>query len=422
MEYLKGKRLLLLGSNLWKDSLKQYAQANGVYTIFAGLYPGPLDEIANEYHRIDSTDPSVMIPFIKEHNIDGIFMGGSELIISKACDYINLLGYPCYCTKEQWDILQNKKLFKEVCRKYKVPTVPEYSINDGLLSNDFPVIVKPIDSCGSRGISICHDERQYLEAKQKALGASPSSSIIIEKYVDNGGLTLVVSYIAIDGNYYLDSIGDRYVLTGGLITAASFFPSTYLNNWLKTIDSRAKEMLKGLGIKNGVVSFQALPDGDSLYVYECCFRLTGGMTYKMTEAICGHSSFKMLLKHTLTGIMGDKDDISLIDASFKGQKGISLTIPLRTGTIGKIEGADDILSHKQVIDFTQYYKIGEAVSPQSVNTLDQLFARIMAVGESKEELLDTLYAIRQRLRIVDTEGNNMIIWETFDKLYSKHKS
>jgi hypothetical protein len=142
----------------------------------------------------------------------------------------------------------------------------------------------------------------------------------------------------------------------------------------------------------------------------------------MTEAICGHSSFKMLLKHTLTGIMGDKDDISLIDASFKGQKGISLTIPLRTGTIGKIEGADDILSHKQVIDFTQYYKIGEAVSPQSVNTLDQLFARIMAVGESKEELLDTLYAIRQRLRIVDTEGNNMIIWETFDKLYSKHKS
>lgn len=422
MEDLQGKRLLLLGSNLWKDSLKQYAQTNGVYLIFAGLYPGSLDEIADEYHRIDSTDPSVMIPFIKEQNIDGVFMGGSELIISKACDYINQLGYPCYCTKKQWDILQNKKLFKEICREYKVPTVPEYSINDSLTSKDFPVIVKPIDSCGSRGISICHDEDQYVEAKQKALDASPSSSIIIERYVENGGLTLVVSYIAVEGNYYLDSIGDRYVLNGGLITAAAFFPSRCLDNWLRTVDSRAKEMLKALGIKNGVVSFQALPDGDNIYVYECCFRLTGGMTYKMTEAICGHSSFKMLLKHTLTGKMGDEEDIRLIDASFKGGKGISLTIPLRTGTIGNIEGVEEIMSYKQVIDYTQYYEIGETVLPQSINTLDQLFARIMAVGDSQKELLDTLFEIRNRLRIVDIEGNNMILWSTFDMLYTEHKS
>ena len=112
MDTLQGKRLLLLGSNLWKDDIKRFAKENGVYLIFAGLYPGILDEIADEHYRIDTTDPSVMIPFIKEHDIDGIFMGGSELIISKSCDYINQLGYPCYCTKSQWDVLQNKRAFK----------------------------------------------------------------------------------------------------------------------------------------------------------------------------------------------------------------------------------------------------------------------------------------------------------------------
>ena len=422
METLQGKRLLLLGSNLWKDSIKQYAQTNGVYMIFAGLYPGPLDEIANESYRIDSTDSSVMIPFIKKHDIDGIFMGGSEIIISKACDYINHLGYPCYCTKEQWDILQNKRVFKEVCRKYRVPTVPEYGVEDSLSSKDYPVIVKPIDSCGSRGINVCYDGNQFVEAKRKALEASPSKSIIIERYIDNGGLTMVVSYIAIDGNYYLDSVGDRYVLNGGLITAAAFFPSKYLDNWLRIVDPMAKEMMKGLGIKNGVISFQALPDGDFIYIYECCFRLTGGMTYKMTEAICGHSSFKMLLNHTLTGKMGDEGDFRKIDASFKGQKGISLTIPLITGTIGKIEGVEEVRSFKQVVDYTQYYEIGETVSPKSINTLDQLFARVMVVGESHEELLETLSIIRNLLKISDIEGNNMILWGTFDKLYAELKS
>lgn len=422
MDNLKGKRLLLLGSNLWKESIRQFAKDNGIYLIFTGKTPGPLDDIVDEYYRLDSTDASVMIPFIKEHHIDGIFMGGSEIVISKACDYVNQLGYPCYCTKSQWDVLQNKRIFKDVCRKYGVPTVPEFGTEDELSHEDFPVIVKPIDSCGSRGINICYDEKQFVEAKEKALSASPSHNCLIERYVDNGGLTIVVSYIAIDGNYYLDSIGDRYVLNGGLITAAAFFPSKFLDNWNKKVDPMAQKLMKELGIKNGVVSFQALPEGENVYVYECCFRLTGGMTYKMTEAICGHSSFKMLFNHTLTGKMGDEEDIKKIDATFKGQKGISLTIPLRTGTIGKVEGVEEIKSFSQVIDYTNYYKVGDTVMPQSINTLDQLFARIMVVGESQEMLLEILYEIRCLLKVVDEDGCDMIIWDTFDQLYKEQKS
>ena len=422
MNNLQGKRLLLLGSNLWKESIRQFAKDNGIYLIFTGKTSGPLDEIVDEYHRIDSTDASVMIPFIKDHDINGIFMGGSELVISKACDYINKLGYPCYCTKSQWDILQNKRIFKDVCRKYGVPIVPEYGAEEKLSKEDFPVIVKPIDSCGSRGINVCYDEIQFMEAKEKALSASPSHNCLIERYVDNGGLTIVASYIAIEGKYYLDSIGDRYVLNGGLITAAAFFPSKFLDNWKNKVDPMAQEMMKGLGIKDGVISFQALPEGDAIFVYECCFRLTGGMTYKMTEAICGHSSFKMLFNHTLTGKMGDDEDVKKIDATFKGQKGISLTIPLKTGTISKVEGIEKIKSLKQVIDYTHYYEVGDVVLPQSINTLDQLFARIMVVGESQEKLMNTLNEIRNKLIIEDVAGENMIIWDTFDRLYRELSS
>ena len=244
---------------------------------------------------------------------------------------------------------------------------------------------------------------------------------MIEKYIDNGGVTNVVNYVAIDGNYYLNAMGDRYVLNGGLITAFSIFPSKFLDLWIKKADKMAKEMMRGLGIKNGVIAFQTLPSNDEIYVYECCFRLTGGMTYKMTDAVSGHNTFRLLLNHALTGKMCDEREILKIDPSFKGKTGITFTIPLKVGTIGWIEGDDDIKSYKYVVDYTHYYEIGDTITPQKINTLDQLFARVMVVGDSQELLLETIKRIRTKLVIKDAAGENMIIWNTFDKLYDELK-
>lgn len=417
MNNLNGKRLLLLGSNLWKDDIKRFAKENGVYLIFAGLYPGQLDTIADEFYRIDTTDASVMIPFIKEHDIDGIFMGGSELIISKSCEYINELGYPCYCTKKQWDILQNKNQLKECCKQYGVPVVPEFELSSKLQHGDYPVIVKPVDACSSKGINVCYDDVQYENAKQKALEASPTKSILVERYIDNGGITNDVYYVAIDGEYYLDAMGDRYVLNGGLITAAVTFPSAYLDLWIKNVDPMVREMMRGLGIKNGVVAFQVLPEGDKLYVYECCFRLTGGMTYKMTDAVSGHNCFRLLFNHVLTGRMGDKKDVSKIAPYFNGKKGVSITIPLSLGTISSIQGFDEVKSLKQVVDYTHYYEIGDTITPKKINTLDQLFARIMIVSDDETELKKTIKSVRRLVSVKDENEQEMIIWDTFDRLF-----
>ena len=417
MDNLKGKRLLLLGSNFWKEDLKQFAKDNGIVLIFAGLYPGVLDTIADEYYRIDTTDPSVMIPFIKEHNIDGIFMGGSELIISKSCDYINQLGYPCYCTKHQWDLLQDKKAFKDLCKKYKVPTVPEYGIDCKLSEQDFPVIVKPVDGSGSHGISICYTQLELEIAKKKALDESPSKNILIEKYIDNGGVTNLVKYVAIDGRYYLEAMGDRYVLNKGLITSNSFYPSKYIDLWMEKNDKYLCDMLRdGVGLKNGVVTIQTLPDEDNLYAYECCFRLTGGMNYKMTETTSGNNSMKMLLRHALTGKMCEPDEIKLIDPYFKGKFCSSAAISLREGTIASIEGAEIIRNLKSVINFISYYEVGSTITKKNLNTLDQLYARIMVLGNDKEDVFRVLNEIRNILKIKDTEGNDMIVWDTFDKI------
>ena len=75
-----------------------------------------------------------------------------QYIISHACKYVSDLGLPCYCTENQWNILQNKRSFKSLCEKHGLPVVPSYNItDDNIEANadtiDFPVITKPEDAC-----------------------------------------------------------------------------------------------------------------------------------------------------------------------------------------------------------------------------------------------------------------------------------
>lgn len=68
-----------------------------------------------------------------------------------------------------------KDKFKETCRKHNVPVVEEFSVNN-LEEVVYPAVVKPVDSCSSKGVSICHDRKELDIAIEKALSFSPSKN------------------------------------------------------------------------------------------------------------------------------------------------------------------------------------------------------------------------------------------------------
>ena len=73
-------------------------------------------------------------------------------------------------------------------------------------------------------------------------------------------------YTIQNGNVYLSAMTDRYVCDQGQgvppLPIATMFPSQHLNYYLETVDSSVRDMITGLGIKNGVVGFQAVLDGE----------------------------------------------------------------------------------------------------------------------------------------------------------------
>ena len=362
MKDLKGKRLLVLGKSYSVVNVVKAAKRLGAYVVTTNRdKTGDASLLADDDIEISTNDYPALIEYIKANQIDGVMTGASEFNILNMIRLCHQAGLPVYATEEQWNLCQDKKNFKELCKKYQVPVVPEYKNVDEVKAGDYPVIVKPIDGCSSRGITICNNEQELIKAVEFAKEASPTGQILIEKYIVNGGTTNMVKYVAVDGEYYLEAMGDRFVIEGGLITAFTIYPSSYLDYWLREVDSYIRQMLKGIGFNNGVIAFQTIPDGNKIYVYECCLRITGGMTYKMTSATSGNNSLEMLLSYALTGEMCDVEDLCSIDPHFKGMYGSSLAVPLKVGVIGDVSGIEKIKSLPEVVDFTIFYKIGDEI-------------------------------------------------------------
>ena len=99
-------------------------------------------------------------------------------------------------------------------RKYGVPTVPEYSIDienveESAKDIKYPLLVKPSDSSGARGITICHDIEELKKAVSIANEASKTKKIIVEQYLD--GPECTIFWLFKNGKYYMMLMGNRHV-------------------------------------------------------------------------------------------------------------------------------------------------------------------------------------------------------------------
>lgn len=421
MKSLKGKKILILGGTAPCVHVTRFAKEMGAYVYVADNLSGkgPAKSIADEAVLISTTDYDSIVSFIIERSIDCVLTGPGEFNIVNAMTVSKMAGLPFYCNKEQWDICQDKRHFKDFCKMYGLPGVPEYSVDDELTEKDFPVIVKPVDGCSSRGINICRNQEEYGRAKEAALAASKAGKILVEKYVENGGITIDAKYVVVDGRFHLEAIGDRHVLNGGLITAISFYPSKYRKAYMEQVDPYVEKAFTAIGLKNGAFFFQAIPDGDRIYIYEMGLRVSGGMIYNMTEATSGNNTLKMLIHYGATGKMCEDADEKMIDAGFNGKVASTMAFPLRTGKIGSYTGFDEVAKYPGVIDLTRYYNEGDEIMPKHVNTLDQLFARVMVSADNKASLMSEISSIRRKTSVKNVDGEEMIIWDTVDELLKK---
>ncbi|MDE5936660.1 MAG: ATP-grasp domain-containing protein, partial [Ruminococcus sp.] len=354
-------------------------------------------------------DADAIVDYVKKEKINGVLVGVAEALMTSYCKVCEKLEYPCFASLEQFEIMTAKNKFKDICRKYDVPVVDEYSL-DNLDEVRYPAVVKPVDSSSSKGISICQNRAELDKAMEKALSFSPSKTILIEKYM--GGLEVIMYYIIQNGEPAFVAMCDRYTSKEqeGItqLPSAYIFPSKHIERFRAEADEKVCNMLRGLDITNGVLFLQSFIDDDgSVRIYEPGFRLNGAQEHMIVSQITGIDAKELLINYALTGKMSDKKISGMADPYFKGMWACKLSPLVKEGKIGKIEGIDAIRGMEGVISVNPNYENDEIV--KGLGTQRQMAANIFIYANDRDELAERVDRVIENFRVFDENGGNMLL-------------
>lgn len=415
MEKLYGKRLLLLGGSLWKDEIKKIAKKNNITLIAVGNNPSSgIFEIAHESYIIDSTDTQKMKKIILEKKIDGVYMGGSEPVISSAIEYLEDLNYPTYCNKNQWEILQNKINFKKLCIEHNLPVAKQYfynlkEIQNGLIKIDYPVITKPADSSGSNGFSIVNSYSELEEGYRKAQNYSFSKTVIIEQYIKHK--SLVVFYTISGGEVYFSGIEDKYSVNyeeqNSYVAGLHLFESDKKHEFRKKFEYKIKKMFKNIGLQEGSVWFEIFYDNRDYYFNEAGYRYSGSVTIYPINYFYKINQLETDIYYALTGESHLVKNNNLIKENIPSNKKYAIySIHLSEGQITYIEGIDRILKMKNIVSICATKNIGDTIN--STGTVSQVFAFVHFVYDREEDFLRIKKKILETIIVRDVNNQDMI--------------
>lgn len=407
-EFMK-KKILIMGANPETSSLVLKAKEMGLTTYVTDYNPNAYaKQFADVPVNIDASHVDELVEFVKAKKIDAVLAGVAEALMPFYYEVCKRLGYPCFATLEQFEIMVSKDKFKNVCRKSGVPVVPEFS-KDDLDAVEYPVVVKPVDSCSSKGISVCLNRVELDEGIGKALCFSRSESILIEQYMT--GEEVVIYYVIQDGDPFLVGMCDRYTNKEqkgvAQLPTSYIFPSKHLAQFIKEADQKVCEMLKGMDLTNGVLFLQAFVDeAGSVKIYEPGFRLNGAQEHLIIGKVTGVDAKELLLNFALTGSMGESMK-SMADPYLHGKYGCKLSPLVSTGKIAKLDGLEEIKKLKGVVSVNPSYREGETVD--GYGTLKQIICRFFIVSDTKEELKETIEKINEKLVVLDESGKSMLL-------------
>lgn len=410
----KGKKILILGNSTSTIDIINIAKKYGAKTIAVDYSNNQeLIKNADEYYCISTADLEALEQLAIKEKVDGVMAGVSEFNIEQAILLSERIHTPFYATHEQWRILSNKELFKNLCQRYGIPVVDEYEINNDFLNQNikYPVIIKPVDSSGGRGISVCNDLNDLKEGYKKALECSKSKKVVLEKYMT--GEEVVIYYTLQDGYISLSAMCDRYTVKQmgvAHLPSAYIFPSKYLKNYMEYDDGNVKRMFKGLGMKNGLLFMQAFIDEGRVRFYEMGYRIAGPQVQNIISAVNGVDALEMLVHHSLSGKMKgwdlEKDDTPLFE-----KYACILSPILKPGKIKNIVGLDKVSEIDGVTRIVAVNNVGDIVG--SVGTLRQLLTRIYLVADTIEELKNKIDQIQKTLKVFDENDDSMLL-DSFD--------
>ncbi len=312
----KNKKFLVLGVGNAQVDLLQYLHKfeNTEIHALSNTSEGRGFALVDVFKEIDISDKNAVLNYAKNNKIDFIYTIGSDIAMPTVTWVAEKLNLKTFISSNTAFLCNNKHLVREKLKNVYGSVAFEILDSTLTVKNiNFPVIVKPVDSQGQRGISTVTSKDSLQKAYKKAISYSRSGKAIVEEKIEGQEIS-VHTYIK-DGEIIFFLPSDRISWEGfdGGIIHKHILPASISNKAVRNVQKLVSESIELLSIRNGPVYFQIKMNRDEAFLIEVTPRLDGCHMWRQIEKSTGIDLLDITIKHL-------KDEPFEIPSNFKIKK------------------------------------------------------------------------------------------------------
>lgn len=407
---------MVLGASSLQIPIIRMAQTMGykvVVVSISGNYPG--FDIAEKSYQVDVRDQEQILRIAKKEGISAVVTDQTDIPVQTVAYVAKMMGLPGIdpdCAR----YFTNKFEMRKKCKAAGVP-VPNYalasSVSEAFHGADqigFPLIVKPVDSQGSRGVKKVVHKDLLETAFLEALNHSSCGNVLLEENFE--GQEVVIQGFCAHGRFHNLVVGDRkyFDLPDLFIPSQTLFPSILSQKHIRNLKEINEILVQTLNPDFGITHSEYLIDDDSGEIRLVETAIRGGGVYIASDLVplaCGININRILLEHAL-GISTDHIDLQSISNRASGY--ICFSLP--EGKVNKIIGRNELENIPGIHNFfLEDIEIGSEI--EAIKDKTMRFGPILIKDKNRAGLNGIIEKIKKTLFIetITPEGVPQgIIW------------
>ncbi|WP_418964920.1 ATP-grasp domain-containing protein [Cetobacterium sp.] len=386
------KKILLLGGSKQQIVAIECAKKMGYYTILCDyLEDNPGQQYADKFYLVSTTDKEKILEIAKKEKINGIVAYASDPAAPTAAYVAEKLELPTN-PYESVKILTNKDLFRKFLEDngFKTPKAKGYSsvdeIKDEIKDFKFPLIIKPVDSSGSKGVAKVESIKELNALAENALRYSLVKRFIIEEFVEMFGYQVAGDGFVIDGELVFRCFANDHFDKKSInpfVPISASFPYNMPQETQNKIHQEIQRALSLLNMKMGAYNFDIRIDKDmNVYLMEIGPRNGGNFIPQIIKYATGVD----LIENTIKQSLGEK--IEKMDIKdYNGFYSYYAIHSSKAGILKNIEISKKI-KESSILESHLNYKVGDSI-PAFVGANGCLGILLMKF-ETMEEMLDLM--------------------------------
>jgi len=346
------KRLMLLGGLWYLLPVIEAAHRQGYHVITADYLPDNIaHKYSDEYVNVSVVDKEAVLEAAIHLKIDGIMSFAVDPGVVAAAYVQQQMGLPSFGPYKSVRILQNKGLFRAFLREhgFNVPDAHTYgNIGDAMTAIDsvsWPVIVKPVDSAGSKGVTKVQNPDRYETALEHAFANSIGGEVIVEQFIEQSGCASDSDAMSVDGELrFVTFSAQRFDANAENPYAPSAFswPSTFSTEQEKYLRNELQRLLTLLGMQTSIYNIETRIGKDGKpYIMEVSPRGGGNRLAEMVRLSCGVD----LITACVRGAVGDEVELKACEPAYSGHWAEIVLHSPADGVFDDVEVREDMLPY-----------------------------------------------------------------------------